>query len=155
MTDDLLTAPLVEEFSAIAARCGCELLDARFRSGTLRLVIDREAGIDVEDCARVSREVSALLDVEDFGPARYSLEVTSPGLDREFYRESDYQRFAGRDVRVTWRNGRREHKQTAVGRLAAAHLDPEDQRFIELETDTERLEIPLPKIVRTRLVPEI
>jgi len=158
MTAEILDARLAEELASIALRCGCELLDARFHRSVLRLVLDRKEGIGVEDCARVSREVSALLDVEDFGPANYSLEVTSPGLDRQFYLDSDYERFSGHNICVTWMGGKKKTKRTVVGRLETAHLqngkDPKD-RFIEVTTEQERLIIPLLEIVVARLEPEI
>ena len=57
-------------------------------------------GVTLEDCENVSRQVSAFLDVEDVVPAEYELQVSSPGLDRKFYKQSDYQKFLGRLVRV-------------------------------------------------------
>jgi hypothetical protein len=81
----------VTELAAIAESVGCELVRVEFKGGVLRLMLDREPGserlgVSHEDCANVSRQASALLDVVDFGPARYTLEVTSPGLDRPLYR---------------------------------------------------------------------
>lgn len=77
----------------------CDWLTAR-RKGRLELVIDREGGVGIVDCERISKLVSAWLDVEDPFPGSYDLEVSSPGLDRLFYRAEDYQRFLGRLVRT-------------------------------------------------------
>jgi len=83
---------------------GMELVDIEFaragRDGVLRLFIDKEGGITLDDCADVSRELSAILDVEDVIPGHYSLEVSSPGLDRPLKTLADYERFAGRLVKV-------------------------------------------------------
>jgi ribosome maturation factor RimP len=103
------TTPLLEtevegEIRRIAQERGCELLAVE-SSGTgrnlvLRLVIDREGGVTLEDCERVSREVSPLLDAEGGIPHAYHLEVSSPGLDRRIYSAGDAERFLGRLVKV-------------------------------------------------------
>jgi ribosome maturation factor RimP len=81
------------------AALGYELLGVEFVSAgkhsTLRLYIDSEAGIDVDDCANVSRQVSAILDVEDPIPGQYSLEVSSPGLDRPLFTLAHFEQFVG------------------------------------------------------------
>jgi ribosome maturation factor RimP len=76
----------------------------------LRVLIDRpgpaaraEESVSVEDCAKVSRDLSALLDVEDIVAAAYTLEVSSPGLDRPLRNLDDYRRFAGRRAKVVMR----------------------------------------------------
>lgn len=66
----------------------------------LRIDIDREGGVTVEDCSLISQQVSTWLDVEDPIPGEFELQVSSPGLDRKFYRNSDYEKFVGRLVRV-------------------------------------------------------
>jgi len=88
----------------VLASMGLELVEVEYkREGKamiLRLFIDREGGITLDDCADVSREVSEILDVEDVIPGKYSLEVSSPGLDRPLKRASDYERFRGRLVKI-------------------------------------------------------
>ncbi|SPY32254.1 ribosome maturation factor RimP [Pasteurella canis] len=83
---------------------GCELWGIECqRSGkylTVRLYIDKEGGVTVEDCADVSRQVSALLDVEDPISDKYNLEVSSPGLDRALFTLEQYQRYIGEDIAV-------------------------------------------------------
>lgn len=83
---------------------GIELVDIEFgrvgRDAVLRLFIDKEGGIMLDDCADVSRELSLVLDVEDVIACNYSLEVSSPGLDRPLKKPSDYQRFSGRLIKV-------------------------------------------------------
>jgi len=81
-----------------------ELVDIEFnrsgREAVLRLFIDKEGGVMLDDCADLSRELSLLLDIEDFIPCEYNLEVSSPGLDRPLKSAADYERFAGRLVKV-------------------------------------------------------
>ncbi|HEX9798820.1 MAG TPA: ribosome maturation factor RimP [Thermoanaerobaculia bacterium] len=118
-----LTPELLSEFEGVARSHGCELLQADFRSGTLRIVLDREGGVRLDHCEAVSKEVSALLDVEDFGRGRYTLEVSSPGLDRPLQRPGDYARFVGRRARVRRRNPETGRRETLIGRLAAFRPD--------------------------------
>ena len=118
-----LTPELLSEFEGVAQSHGCELLRADFRSGTLRIVLDREGGVRLDHCEAVSKEVSALLDVEDFGRGRYTLEVSSPGLDRPLQRPGDYARFVGRRARVRRRNPETGRRETLIGRLAAFRPD--------------------------------
>jgi ribosome maturation factor RimP len=92
------------EIEAIATSEGLELVHIEYRKQghgfLLRIDIDKEGGVTVEDCELVSHQVSAFLEVEDVVPTEYELQVSSPGLDRKFYKPSDYQKFIGRLVRV-------------------------------------------------------
>ena len=72
----------------------------RGRTSTLRIYIDSEDGINVDDCADVSRQVSAILDVEDPIADKYNLEVSSPGLDRPLFTLEQFQRYVGEDIAV-------------------------------------------------------
>src|SRR5438477_10506308 len=111
-------ASVVEQVRSVATRVaagyGLEIFDVQFRREApgmiLRVQIDRpgpaasaEESVSVEDCARVSRDLSAMLDVEDVVPTAYTLEVSSPGLDRPLRREDDYRRFAGRRAKIVMR----------------------------------------------------
>jgi len=139
--------PLARRAAQVA---GCELLlvelcGAGHRS-ILRVTIDKPGGIAVADCQRVSGELSVILDVEDPMPASYELEVSSPGIDRPLVRPEDYQRFAGRRVRLKTfgpidgqRNfrGRLEGLEGETVRLAL-----EDQRYVA---------IPLSQVAKARL----
>src|SRR5258707_54634 len=100
--------------SRVAAGYGLEIFDVQFRREApgmvLRVQIDRpgpaataEDSVSVEDCAKVSRDLSAILDVEDAVPIAYTLEVSSPGLDRPLRQADDYRRFAGRRAKVVMR----------------------------------------------------
>jgi ribosome maturation factor RimP len=151
---------LVTELEAIAESVGCELVRVEFKGGVLRLVLDREPsgsgetqGVSHEDCANVSRQASALLDVVDFGPARYTLEVTSPGLDRPLYRPEDYGRFTGRLARITIQPPG-ERKKTVVARLAG--FDPSGGGKVTVTGEKgETQVIPLPQVLKAKLEIEI
>ena len=99
-----LSGRVEEEIEKIVASEGLELVHVEYRQQgrgwLLRIDIDKEGGVMLADCELVSHQVSAFLDVEDVVPAEYELQVSSPGLDRKFYKESDYQKFIGRLVRV-------------------------------------------------------
>lgn len=93
-----------EQVRRIVESEGLELVHIDYRrqgrAYLLRVDIDREGGVTIDDCSLVSQQVSTWLDVEDPIPAEYELQVSSPGLDRRFYRPSDYEKFVGRLVRV-------------------------------------------------------
>ena len=103
-----------EAAARVAGGYGLEVFDVQFRRETsgmvLRVRIDRpgpagsaEESVSVDDCAHVSRDLSAILDVEDIVPTAYTLEVSSPGLDRPLRSLDDYRRFTGRRAKVVLR----------------------------------------------------
>jgi len=134
-------------------RLGYELADLEVRlggkGGLIRVFIDKPEGIDLDDCEKVSLAVSALLDVEDPVPGNYSLEVSSPGLDRKLTKVEHFQRFAGETVKVQMRfpiEGRRRFRGTLVS---------SDDENIVVEVDGESLSLPLKTIDTARLVPVV
>lgn len=89
----------------------------------VRLYIDKEGGVTLDDCAAISRRLSVEFDVEDPIPDRYTLEVSSPGLDRPLVNERDFQRFKGRNVRLSTVapiDGRRNFRGRLAGLLDGA-----------------------------------
>lgn len=142
--------PAVESIVRFA---GMELvhMEARHEGGglTVRLFIDREGGVTLDDCASISRQVGAQLDLDDPIPGRYRLEVSSPGEDRPLCRDGDFVRFAGRRVRVTTAapiDGRRNFAGLLDGLLdGAVRVRLEDGREVAIPRD---------QIVRARLQPE-
>jgi ribosome maturation factor RimP len=131
---------------------GFELVDAQVTGGhhvVLRVYIDNPYGVSVDDCADVSHQLSAILDVEDPFSGSYSLEVSSPGLDRPLVKPADFERFAGEVIKVRLQQpiaGRRNFK----GRLLGLTGD----RVI-LETDGEQYDLALADIEKARLVPKL
>ncbi|HEY3055138.1 MAG TPA: ribosome maturation factor RimP [Thermoanaerobaculia bacterium] len=93
-----------KEIEKIVSSEGLELVHVEYkrqgRGYLLRVDIDKEGGVTLDDCQLVSQQISTYLDVDDVVPTEYELQVSSPGLDRKFYRESDYHKFIGRLVRV-------------------------------------------------------
>ncbi|MHC1697850.1 MAG: ribosome maturation factor RimP [Geobacteraceae bacterium] len=83
---------------------GLELVEIEYKSEgrqmILRIFIDKEGGVTLDDCAAVSKEFSALLDVEDVIPGKFTLEVSSPGLNRPLKSLSDYDRYTGKLVKI-------------------------------------------------------
>ena len=138
MAKSAIEPELETELAAIAAALGCELLKAEYQGGVLRLILDREGGVRLEDCERVSKQASAILDVADFGRGRYTLEVSSPGLDRELYGPRDYARFAGSRVRVRFVDAATGKRATLVGRLAEFSPERGEIRLTELERGAEK-----------------
>jgi len=129
---------------------GYEFVDAELKGGgknsRLRIFIDKPEGITHGDCELVSEQVGTVLDVEDLIPFSYTLEVSSPGLDRKLVRESDYTRFGGRLARIQTRIPLRQQK-VFRGRLQGLH---EGKVQLELPKG-ELLEIPLDVIQEARL----
>jgi len=116
----------------------------------LRLFIDRDGGVTLDDCARISRRVSARLDVEDPIPERYRLEVSSPGLDRPLFGDRDYARFAGQRVRLSTLapiEGRRNFTGRLFGIVEGAVRVVLD--------DGREFDIPRDQVARARLEPQI
>jgi ribosome maturation factor RimP len=132
---------------------GYQLVGVEYRSGgpggaLLRVYIDSDRGITVDDCERVSYQLSGLLDVNDPIAGHYTLEVSSPGLDRLLFRREDYERFAGSLVKLRMavpHDGRRRYQ----GRL----LRLEDGNVV-VDQDGEEVTLALDQIEQARLVPE-
>jgi ribosome maturation factor RimP len=118
--------------------------------------IDKPEGVTLADCEHVSRQVSALLDVLDFGTGRYVLEVSSPGLDRQLYKPADYDRFAGRLARVTFEDPATGKKKTVVARLRGLRrAEPGDAGVLLEDGSGEPWEVPLRNVKTARLEIEL
>jgi ribosome maturation factor RimP len=140
-----LSEPLLEQL-------GFELVDLEYAPGrshaVVRVFIDRPQGVGVDDCERVSHELSALMDVEDPVPVAYTLEVSSPGMDRVLRTPAHFQRFVGEriwlELKVA-RNGRRRY----TGRLEAT-----SPQGIDLTVDGAMVAVAFAEIGRARLAPQ-
>jgi ribosome maturation factor RimP len=132
---------------------GYELVGVEFQTGgkgggLLRVYIDSEAGISAEDCQKVSYQVSGVLDVEDPIPGHYTLEISSPGLDRMLFRKQDFERFAGQQIKLRTAypvEGQRKFKGQLIG------LRGENVIF---KQDDMEISLPFDQIEQARLVPE-
>ena len=147
---------LVELLSPTVAALGLELLGLEYApssgSATLRLYIDAEGRhVTIEDCEAVSREVSALLDVNDPIASQYTLEVSSPGIDRPLFTPAQFARFVGEEAKVSLRlpqDGRRRLQ----GRIAS--VDGNNIAIAE-EGKEEAFLVAHDNIEKARLVPDL
>lgn len=126
---------------------GCEIL-GRGGENLLRIYVDSEAGVTLETCERVSRQVSAVLDVEDPIRGRYVLEVSSPGSDRPLFKLAHYQRFIGRKIKLRLRIAEQEQRNFK-GELSAVEGEQ-----IVLKTDEKTCRFAFANIEKANLVPE-
>ena len=142
----------------VTASQGLELVDVEFRGGgkarLLRLFIDKPGGVTHEDCAFVSRELGTILDVEDAIPGgSYTLEVSSPGLDRKLVKAADYERFAGSRVRLSTRQPV-EGSRHFEGRLQGLRNGRVALEVGSKKATPHAVEIELGNVERADLVPE-
>lgn len=140
-----LLQPLVEDL-------GYEFVGLEYNNNpkhsVLRIYIDNENGVDIEDCETVSRETAALLDVKDPIRSQYNLEISSPGLDRPLFTTAHYRQFAGSIAQVTLfapQDGRRKFSGPILGA---------DDTSVRIEQDGSEVTLELSNIVKARLVPD-
>jgi ribosome maturation factor RimP len=130
---------------------GFELVAVQFRrephGQVLRVIIHQNQGISIDDCAKVSREVSYLLDVEDLVEKAYHLEVSSPGLDWPLTTERDFNRYPGEKCTISWYTPDGTAKETGLIGAAADGV-------VTINIDGEERAIPLDRIIKARLVIE-
>lgn len=139
-----LIQPIVESFGYIF--WGLEYI-GQGQNSVLRIYIDHENGISVDDCAKVSHQVSAVMDVEDPISSNYSLEVSSPGVDRLLFVEAHFVRYRGQTIEVKLHqafDGRRKFKGILNG------VDGDDVLLI---IDQEEFLLPIDQIDKARIVP--
>jgi ribosome maturation factor RimP len=142
---------LISLIEPLLTQLSYELVELEFvpgrGGGSLRIFIDRPEGVGISDCERVSREVSALMDVEDPIPTAYSLEVSSPGDDRVLRTPAHFERFKGSRVLIELvapRDGRRRY---------TGMLQEVSATGVALEVDRQRVDVPFGEIAKARLAP--
>lgn len=136
---------------------GYELVDVEFKSELgawiLRVYIDKPGSADervgLDDCAQVSRELSAVLDVEDAIPGHYSLEVSSPGLNRPLKKASDFARFVGKKAKIRTRHPVGESRRNFSGTLVAV-----DGGKVKIDVGDQVCEVPVDDVEKANLVYE-
>jgi ribosome maturation factor RimP len=142
---------LISLIEPLLIQLGYELVELEFApargGGALRIFIDKPEGVGIGDCERVSREVSALMDVEDPIATAYSLEVSSPGDDRVLRIPAHFERFKGSRVLVEL-NAPREGRRRYTGVLQEVSATG-----VALEVDRQRVEVPFGEIAKARLAP--
>ena len=140
-----LLQPLVEDL-------GYEFVGLEYNNNpkhsVLRIYIDHEKGVGIEDCETVSRETAALLDVKDPIRSHYNLEVSSPGLDRPMFIPAHYREFIGHAVRVNLfapLDGRRKFSGPILGA---------DDSSVRIEQDGVEVKLDINNIVKAKLIPD-
>jgi len=137
----------------VVTAMGCELWGIEFipqgGHSMLKIYIDSGNGVNIEDCARVSRQISSLLDVEDPVPGKYTLEVSSPGLNRRLFNISQYPDFIGEEVKIVLHlpfEGRRKF----TGQLCGIENDD-----VIIRVEQEEYLLPFDEIERANIVPQM
>ena len=145
-----LVQTTVDQIAAIAVDEGLELLAAEVvgsgPKAVLRLIVDSDDGVTLDQCSAVSRQTSALLDVDDPIRHAYTLEVSSPGLDRKLNSAEDYSRLAGQRAKVKMGPGFREHRVVTCELLGL-----KDDKVQMRDDDKGLVDLPIGQIFEARL----
>jgi ribosome maturation factor RimP len=144
----ILRERLIALIEPLVGDLGYELVDLEVSAGLLRIFVDSASGVRVEDCERVSREVSALLDVEDPIPTAYALEVSSPGFDRTLRTRAHFERFVGARVWVELKVPREGGRRRYTGQLTAVQ-----DEGIALEVEDQAVSVQFGEIGKAKLAP--
>ncbi len=141
-------------FEPVIESMGYELVGVEFVGGgghgTLRVYIDRDEGVSIDDCASISHQISGILDVEEPIKQAYDLEISSPGIDRPLFKLADFERYVGSTAKIKMAvgvDGRKNFK----GRLQGVA----DAKMVEIEVDGEVFSLPYADIARANLVGEL
>ena len=150
---DVINKRVEEVVLPVLEELGLELVELQFRreqSGwVLRLIIDKPDGINLDDCAVASRELSQLLDIEDFIDQAYNLEVSSPGLDRPLKSMADFQRFTGRKAKI------KTIEPIAGEHVFIGRIKKTEGETIILEIGRKEVTMPFSQVARARLEIEL
>lgn len=141
-------------FEPVVESMGYEFIGAELtgssKHATLCIYIDREQGVNVDDCAAISHQISAILDVEEPIKQAYDLQVSSPGINRPLFKLTDYERFCGEVARIRMNaalSGRRNFKGVLQGVV--------ESRFVKIMVDGESYQLPFSDIGKANLVGQI
>jgi len=141
-----VTEPIIEAF-------GMELLKVEMltkRKGKiLRLYIDKEGGVSLNDCIKISRQINPVLDIENVIPGSYTLEVSSPGMDRPLTKEKDFLKYKGKKARIQIKEPI-ENRRNFQGKI----VDVKEKVLVFGIEEGKIIEIPLFLIIKANLIPE-
>ena len=138
-------------FEPVVESMGYELVGVEFLGAgghdTLRVYIDRDSGVSLDDCAAISHQISGVLEVEEPIKQAYGLEISSPGIDRPLFKLADFERFAGKTARI----------KLAVGLLGRKNFRGKlqgvaDSKLVTIEVDGEIFDLPYADIAKANLV---
>lgn len=149
--DTVLHNRILAAAERVASSEGLEVVEVVLRGGggsrLLRVVIDRPQGVSLNDCETMSRQLGAILDVEELVPGgRYQLEVSSPGVERKLFRPKDFERFTGHQIKITLHEAR-EGRKTFEGTLTCFS---EDRLTLSVQPDLS-IDLTLNEIARANL----
>jgi len=149
LRDDIwgLAEPVLESEGLELIQVECVRMQTRW---LVRIYMDREGGVSLEDCSEISNQLGDILDVHDLPPGPYTLEVSSPGLDRPLVRDKDFIRYQGCDVDV-----RLEQKVEGIrhfrGKLVE-YREEDDRKILVIEMASKLYRVPRERIVKANLV---
>jgi ribosome maturation factor RimP len=155
MSKPIDTQKLIQLTEPVVAGQGYELVDLEFKNEpqvggwVLRVFIDKPEGVSLDDCASVSRELSAVLDVDDAIPIAYSLEVSSPGLNRPLRKATDFARFVGKKAKIRTRHPVGESRRNFSGTLVGVDGDK-----VKIDVGDQVCEVPVDDVEKANLVYE-
>lgn len=152
MGDRVLTVQIVELIRPGIEALGYELwgceLQGQGKHTILRVYIDTETGVTLDDCSRVSNQISGILDIEDLIHGKYDLEVSSPGLDRLLFKEEHFRKFIGNQVKIKLRvpvQGRRNY----IGVIKDVELNK-----VSILVEGNIVAVPIENVDKARIVPK-
>ena len=143
---------LLNFIEPIVEGLGYECVGVEFNThpkhGFLRVYIDNEGGVVMDDCTKVSHQLSAMLDVEDPIQSNYQLEVSSPGADRLLFKIAHFERFIGTKVKVSlFKSVNGQRKITAI-------IQGVEGELVLLQNDEQTFEVPFSVMSKARLIPD-
>jgi len=144
-----ITDKVAREIEDLLVQDGVELVHVEYSRGhrpsMLRVLIDKEGGVTVDDCQRISELISPVLDASSLLKSRYVLEVSSPGFDRPLTKKEDFVRFAGQPIKV------KTHAAIGGNHVFRGTLRGSDGSVLLLDVDGSQVEIPVSDIAKARL----
>jgi ribosome maturation factor RimP len=144
-----LILPVIEADKMELVDVECLKMKSRW---LVRIYVDKEGGVTLDDCSNVSHQIGDILDVHDVPPGSYTLEVSSPGLDRPLVRDGDFSKVLGRMVKVRLRE-KMEGSKNFRGRLAG-FTEEEGRKILILDVDGRTFRMPREMVVKANLVYE-
>ncbi len=141
-----LIQPLIESENMELVQVECLRMKSRW---LVRVYIDKEGGVTLDDCSEISHQIGDLLDIHDVPPGPYTLEVSSPGLDRPLVKDGDFVKYRGRLVRVRLRE-KAEGSRNLRGRLVDLQ-EEEGRKILVLDVEGKTFRIPKENLVRANL----
>ena len=149
-SEEAVVRDLTELFEPVVESMGYELVGVEFLGGsghaTLRVYIDREEGVDIDDCASISHQISGILDVEEPISQAYDLEVSSPGVDRPLFKLADYEKYAGSQVKIKLNLGLQGRKNFRGELQGVAETGT-----VKINVDGEHFDLPFADIEKANL----